>query len=108
MSSTPPPESTTPANRSCAAAACSMPACALERAASASAVSAARRTCTRETAASAASDPRSATSVLANGLRTRCAANSTPTNSSSTSSGVPQIARSPSSSTAASISAVCS
>jgi hypothetical protein len=35
MSSTPPPESTTPANRSCAAAACSIPACAADSAASA-------------------------------------------------------------------------
>ena len=83
-----------------------MPACASERAASAVAVSAERRVCTSETAASAANEPSSATSSRRNGRRLRLAANSTPTNAPSTSSGVPQIATRPSSPTAASISDV--
>ena len=67
----------------------------LDRAARVAAVAAARRDWTSETAASAASEPSSATSSWWNARRVRFEANSTPTNSSPTSSGVPQIPMQP-------------
>lgn len=114
MSWTPPPPRTTWAKRSWAAAARSVAAAwrrtvswAADSASSASRVSAAARLCTRDTAASVARDTSSDTSSWLNGRRDRLEANRTPTNWSSTSSGTPQIATSPSSDTALSISAVC-
>ena len=81
--------------RSCAAAAWAMPSCAVDRAARVAAVAAARRDWTSDTAASAASEPSSATSSWWYGAAGAVRANSTPTNSSPTSSGVPQIADQP-------------